>query len=627
MQIGRRHSVWRALRAAGCLLLLFPAAGTPADARKPSSAQDLQYGEALFHYYQQDWFGSIVRLEVAQEQHALPHTADEAELLLGGLDLSYGLRGEATRIFERLLDTHSDPLTRNRAWYYLARISWDRDDPQAALRALGELNGEMSQGTRTESALLGSLVLLKLGRNQDAVTLLENARKEKAWTPYLAYNLGVAQIRSGQLQAGVTTLVGIGDLDADGEELRSLRDKANLALGYSLLQAGDDGRSRARLAHVRLTGPFSNKALLGAGWADADSSAFERALVPWTELGKRDVIDPAVQEALLATPYALTRLHLHGRAVNGYHTAIDTLIHEKTRLDESIKSIRNGELLAILDKQDLSTGSGWLQELTLDSRSPALRYQLTLMATHDFQEAVKNYRDLLALRQNLAQWEQRMGAFDDMLATRVARFADHRKAAGHALRNNDLAALRQRYTTLEYRVRQAESGDDAMALANATELQQWEKLQQIGKRLERLPDGPQAADLRARQRLLTGVLRWRLATDFKPRLWRAQHALAQVGKLLEQAQQSLNSLAQARSDTPEAFTGRNQEIHALRANLQALLARTQALRTTQGEQLQQLAVNELERQQRRIDTYLVQARFALAQTYDTALHAQAEGKP
>jgi len=92
MQIGRRHSVWRALRAAGCLLLLFPAAGTPADARKPSSAQDLQYGEALFHYYQQDWFGSIVRLEVAQEQHALPHTADEAELLLGGLDLSYAAR-------------------------------------------------------------------------------------------------------------------------------------------------------------------------------------------------------------------------------------------------------------------------------------------------------------------------------------------------------------------------------------------------------------------------------------------------------------------------------------------------------------------------------------------------------
>jgi hypothetical protein len=627
MQIGRRHSVWRALRAAGCLLLLFPAAGTPADARKPSSAQDLQYGEALFHYYQQDWFGSIVRLEVAQEQHALPHTADEAELLLGGLDLSYGLRGEATRIFERLLDTHSDPQTRNRAWYYLARISWDRADPQAALKALGELNGAMSQGTRTESALLGSLVLLKLGRNQDAIRLLESARKQHAWTPYLAYNLGVAQVRNGQLDAGAKTLVAIGNLETDSEELRSLRDKANLALGYSYLQAGDGNRSRARLEHVRLSGPFSNKALLGTGWADTDTSAFAQALVPWTELGKRDVIDPAVQEALLAVPYALAKLHLHGRAVHGYHAAIDTLTHEKTRLDESIKSIKDGELLNIIDKQDLSSGSGWLQQLTLDSRSPALRYQLTLMATHDFQEAVKNYRDLLALQQNLDQWAERMGAFDDMLETRVRRFAAHRKAAEHALRNNDLAALRQRYATLDYRVRQAETGTDALALANARELQQWEKLQQIGQRLANLPAAAETDDLQARQRLLTGVLRWRLATDFKPRLWQAKRALKQVAQRLEQAQQSLNSLAQARSDTPENFAARNQEIHALRTTLRSLQARTLALRTRQGKQLQRLAVNELQRQQQRIDTYLVQARFALAQTYDTALHAQAEGKP
>ena len=91
----------------------------------PSSAQDLQYGEALFHYYQQDWFNSIIRLQVAKTQQALPSTASEAELLLGGLNLSYGLRDEATRIFENLLAEYaSDDLTRNRAWYYLAKISW-----------------------------------------------------------------------------------------------------------------------------------------------------------------------------------------------------------------------------------------------------------------------------------------------------------------------------------------------------------------------------------------------------------------------------------------------------------------------------------------------------------------------
>ena len=73
----------------------------------PSSVKDLQYGEALYHYFQKDYFSSIVRLQIAQQQQRLPNHADEAELLLGGLDLSYGLRNEANRIFQSLLDDQS----------------------------------------------------------------------------------------------------------------------------------------------------------------------------------------------------------------------------------------------------------------------------------------------------------------------------------------------------------------------------------------------------------------------------------------------------------------------------------------------------------------------------------------
>jgi hypothetical protein len=40
----------------------------------------------------------------------------------------------------------------------------------------------------------------------------------------------------------------------------------------------------------------------------------------------------------------------------------------------------------------------------------------------------------------------------------------------------------------------------------------------------------------------------------------------------------------------------------------------------QGNQIERLAVGELEQQKERIETYLIQARFALAQTYDSALH-------
>lgn len=622
MHSGRQSIFQRALQAGCGLLLLCPVPGM-SGADKPSTAQDLQYGEALFHYYQQDWFNSIVRLQIAKTQDALPNHANDAELLLGGLDLSYGLRDEASRIFEQLLAKHSDELTRNRAWYYLAKISWQRNDPLAALKALSRLDGEMSQGTRAESALLGSLMLLQLGRNDEAIELIEGARAKKTWTPYLAYNLGVAQIRSGRLDAGAQTLAAVGSMDARDEELRTLRDKANLALGYSYLQQGAAQQSRTRLERVRLQGPLSNKALLGTGWADADADAFGRALVPWTELGKRNATDPAVQEALLATPYALTRMQLHGRAVTQYNSAIEALLSEKDKLDVSINSIKNGELLDILQQQDLRSGSGWLQQLTLDTQSPALRYQLTLMAAHAFQEAVKNYRDLLILHNNLEQWAQSMDAYDDMLATRIERFGNNRPAAERTLKTTHLDTLEHRHEALAVRVRQAEADNDPLALANDTQTQQWQTLQAIRARLENMPATNGTAASRERLQRLEGVLRWQLSAQFRPRLWQAKRELATLAELLEQSQQALAELAHASTDTPDGFRDFARQTGKHRRTIQALLARTSKTRLAQGSLLEQLAVSELEQQKQRIDSYIVQARFSLAQTYDSALHAQA----
>jgi hypothetical protein len=123
------------------LWLIFVCTGfcqTAAAARElPSTVQDLQYGEVLYHYYQQDYFTSIIRLLTAREQSRLPHHADEAELLLGGLDLSYGLRDEAEAIFTRLLDADSTrEKVRNRARPCVAGSGEDR-----WTRARGDLGG------------------------------------------------------------------------------------------------------------------------------------------------------------------------------------------------------------------------------------------------------------------------------------------------------------------------------------------------------------------------------------------------------------------------------------------------------------------------------------------------------
>jgi len=59
-------------------------------------------------------------------------------------------------------------------------------------------------------------------------------------------------------------------------------------------------------ATANMTG--GNRLLLGVGWADAAQGDYKGALVPWTELHGRNLLDSAVQEAYLAVPYAFGKL-------------------------------------------------------------------------------------------------------------------------------------------------------------------------------------------------------------------------------------------------------------------------------------------------------------------------------
>ena len=72
------------------------------------------------------------------------------------------------------------------------------------------------------------------------------------------------------------------------------------------------------------------------------------------------------------------------------------------------------------------------------------------------------------------------------------------------------------------------------------------------------------------------------------------------------------------------FAGR---VAAVRARMDQLQQRLAALSEQQNRYLQALAVEELQRQKQRIETYEVQARFELAAIYDKAANPPAKPKP
>src|SRR6202034_4309531 len=197
----------------------------------------LAYGDVLFYFFQDDYFDSITRLLAARQLDRIPHTQGEAELLLGGLYLSLGEHVEAGRIFQALLDKNTTEAVRNRAWFYLGKAWYQRGYLDESERALREVSDKTDQHINAERYMLLAQVMMQQGRYDEAITLLSSWHGPPDWTAYAQFNLGIALVRKERLADAIPYLDRVGRIETRSEELLSLRDKANLALGFALLQA------------------------------------------------------------------------------------------------------------------------------------------------------------------------------------------------------------------------------------------------------------------------------------------------------------------------------------------------------------------------------------------------------
>lgn len=600
-------------------VLSFPWIG--AHAADKGTVQDLAYGEVLYHFFQRDYFPAITRLLIAREQERFEHQADDAELLLGGLSLSYGLHQRAGEIFRVLLDEDFDREVRDQAWYYLAKLYYQRGYDEQSWDALERVEGELSEELDAERRMLGAMLLLRRGDNAAAQEWLGDWDVPRDWEPYALYNEAVAAIRAGDFGAGEKKLSKVGQITGRDEEARTLRDKANLGLGSELLEAGRSRDALEYFQRVRLHGPMSTRALLGAGWAAASLGDYEGALTPWSELRGRTVLDPAVQESLLAMPYAYGQLEAFAQAARAYESSIASFQSEQGRLDEAIVSIRDGRLIARLLSQEEGPQLGWFRELRALPDAPETRYLPQLMASHDFQEAYKNLRDLEFLRRNLEDWTASMGAFDEMLEVRRQAYSERLPRVDAYLAQVDLDSIRARRDALAMRIDLAAATGDALALATSAERNAWVRLEAVEERAGALSDA-QRGEIMVKQRLLKGVLSWNLDKAFVARHWELTKALGSLNEVIGEAEIRREGLEQAKIDAQARFEGFGARIEELRNRTKTLHAATYELAQAHAEHLEQLAVRELEAQKRRLDTYVLQARFSLAQMYDRAATLQ-----
>jgi hypothetical protein len=588
------------------------------DLPPPGKVRDLDYGDVLFHFFQDDYFGALVRLEAASDLGRMPHHDAEAELLSGGLYLSLGLHAEATRIFNRVLDGSVPGSVRDRARFYLARIGYQRGYYDQAWDSLRRIDGTLPGSLESERRLLEANVLMAQGRYADAAAVLRSAPADD-WGAYARFNLGVALVRSGDAVEGQRWLEAVGTMPAVSDEQLSLRDRANLALGFASLQQREAEPAVAALTRVRLDGPFTNRALLGLGWAESDAKHPDRALVPWLELRERRLLDSAVQESYLAVPYAYAQLASNGQAAEQYRYAIEAYGKEASRIDQSVGAIRAGGFLeSMLEAAPAGDTVGWLWQLQKLPDAPQTRYLYHLLASHEFQEGLKNYRDLRIMQRNLEGWRESLAAFDEMVAAREQAASLIEPRRRDMLAATDLAGLGQRQAALQQRVAAIESARDVAALATEDEGRDWRQLKEVEARIDTLPPGAQRDALAERARILRGTLLWQMDAGFKVRLRNVQTGLRETGRLLEDALEREQLVGLATTTAPRDTAGYASQVRELAERVQRIGPRIDAASLAQERVLAAIAVRELETQKRRLASYATQAQFALAAVYDGA---------
>ncbi len=402
------------------------------------------------------------------------------------------------------------------------------------------------------------------------------------------------------------------------DELSSLRDKANLALGYALLQDGQPMAAKPLLQRVRLEGPFSNKALLGVGWADAEFESYQRALVPWMELRSRDLLDSAVQESMLAIPYALAKLDSISQAADHYLNAIEAFYEESNRLDRTIAHIESGDLFNEFLADDPLDSTGWYWRLEKLPEGPEARYLFHLLSTHTFQEGLKNYRDLSYMHRNLDTWQQSVDVYANMLETREQAYAERLPRVEEALSRADIDGMVDRKLEFDSLLNDIESSNDWLALATEAEFDMWGEITGLESTPALNSGIPEADDVRDKIELLKGVLQWELEAKFRDRLWRVRRNLRQTGEALVETQRSRRQIDESMRHQPVEFGDFSARVYGLEPRIEGMKIRIEDQMSEQRAYLQSIAVGELQAQKQRLDTYTVQARFALAAIYDIA---------
>jgi tetratricopeptide (TPR) repeat protein len=541
----------------------------------------------------------------------------EADVVIVDLYLALGMPNSAEQLMQKLNGKTS---AAKRSWLTLARSFYRRGYLQEAEQALTHV-GVVSQGElMAERDALSALVLMARQRDQDAIAVLKKS-DEKGQSDRLAlehYNLGLAFLDSGNIPAGAAMVGRLDEAAKDSPAYAPLRDLANINLGYAMLAQNNLDQAGGVLQEAMHSDLYGNYALLAAGWVNDLKGDQRKALANWLPLIERDPGDEAVQEGLLAVPYAYSQLQDYAQAQARYQHAIDTYQKELTHLHNTRPSLMDGALLDALLKSNAGGkefDAQWSPgELPASLATP---YILPTLASHRFQEGLKNYRDLLIARDNLLTAGTDIDASLSVLAKQREAYTTWQSQAKEGNKDLNPTDLSAHIKELRDELTHAEATHDVMALATVKQIKLLSNLKEASRLLDIVKSYiVDYDDLYDKYRLLNGLMRWDMTEQYPARLQEVKQQLQELEQAMNQASKNRRLLTQSDDQINTTMTKRESAYKALRTKQIALAATIQPLLDEQKKYLETQLTLAYESGEKKLAQYLVQARLGAAQTSD-----------
>jgi hypothetical protein len=306
-----------------------------------------------------------------------------------------------------------------------------------------------------------------------------------------------------------------------------------------------------------------------------------------------------------------------------YGKALELYSNQINRVDASIRSIREGQFLKALIREESREDETWVIRLRSLPDAPETYYLMELMASHDFQTALHNYLDLEELQSKLIAWETSLKAFDEIVKLRGQNYEPLLPEVDAEFRELDVRMrlrLEQR-AQLSRRLKAMLTAPRPDYLATSEERIALEQITLIETQLGN-SESAEALALRQRAAHLRGLLTFRMETEYQERLTAAYVHLNDLNADVDALNRQYEAFVRARQAATHSYVGYDIQISRLNQRVVESQERVEILMARQGHMIETVAIEQLQSRRDRLVAQQNQARYGVADSYDRASRAQ-----